>query len=139
MNLDDLMEVWRSQDASALHGVNETLLRLSLRQDEAKMQRVRRGWMWFTFVITALVIVDMARYLAIMVDAGQSGWDYAIPVVGAGAALLWVRLMYVRQRAQAFFDKYFESKSPDIRVSWDTTQGFVTMLRDSWQKSGYAT
>ncbi len=45
----------------------------------------------------------------------------------------------VRQRAQAFFDKYFESKSPDIRVSWDTTQGFVTMLRDSWQKSGYAT
>jgi len=45
----------------------------------------------------------------------------------------------LRQRAQAFFDKYFESKSPDIRVSWDTTQGFVTMLRDSWQKSGYAT
>ena len=45
----------------------------------------------------------------------------------------------LKQRAQAFFDKYFESKSPDIRVSWDTTQGFVTMLRDSWQKSGYAT
>ena len=107
MNLDDLMEVWRSQDASALHGVNETLLRLSLRQDEAKMQRVRRGWMWFTFVITALVIVDMARYLAIMVGAGQSGWDYAIPVVGAGAALLWVRLMYVRQRAQAVREQRF--------------------------------
>ncbi len=45
----------------------------------------------------------------------------------------------LKQRAQAFFDKYFESKSPDIRVSWETTQGFVTMLRDSWQKSGYAT
>ena len=39
MNLDDLMEVWRSQDASPLHGVNETLVRLSLRQDEAKLQR----------------------------------------------------------------------------------------------------
>jgi len=45
----------------------------------------------------------------------------------------------LKQRAQSFFDKYFESKSPDIRVSWETTQGFVTMLRDSWQKSGYAT
>ena len=45
----------------------------------------------------------------------------------------------LKQRAQAFFDKYFESKSPDIRVSWETTQGFVGMLRDSWQKSGYAT
>ena len=45
----------------------------------------------------------------------------------------------LKQRAQAFFDKYFESKSPDIRVSWETTPKFVAMLRDSWQKSGYAT
>jgi hypothetical protein len=45
----------------------------------------------------------------------------------------------LKQRSQAFFDKYFESKSPDIRVSWETTQNFVAMIRDSWQKSGYAT
>jgi hypothetical protein len=45
----------------------------------------------------------------------------------------------LKQRSQAFFDKYFESKSPDIRVSWETTPRFVAMLRDSWQKSGYAT
>ena len=45
----------------------------------------------------------------------------------------------LKQRAQAFFDKYFESKSPDIRVSWETTPRFVAMLRDGWQKSGYAT
>ena len=25
MNLDDLMEVWQSQDASPLHGVNEAV------------------------------------------------------------------------------------------------------------------
>jgi hypothetical protein len=45
----------------------------------------------------------------------------------------------VKQRAQAFFDKYFESRSPDIRVSWDTTQDFVMKLSDNWKKSGYAT
>ena len=45
----------------------------------------------------------------------------------------------LKLRSQAFFDKYFESKSPDIRVSWETTQNFVAMIRDSWQKSGYAT
>jgi hypothetical protein len=45
----------------------------------------------------------------------------------------------LKQRSQAFFDKYFESKSPDIRVSWETTPRFMAMLRDSWQKSGYAT
>jgi hypothetical protein len=38
MNLYDLMEVWRSQDAAPMHGVNETLLRLALRQDEANLR-----------------------------------------------------------------------------------------------------
>jgi SIR2-like domain len=45
----------------------------------------------------------------------------------------------VKQRAQAFFDKYFESRSPDIRVSWETTQEVVTKLGENWKKSGYAT
>lgn len=45
----------------------------------------------------------------------------------------------IKQRAQAFFDKYFESRSPDIRVNWDTTQEFVTKLKAKWEESGYAT
>ena len=45
----------------------------------------------------------------------------------------------LRQRAQAFFDKYFESRSPDIRVSWETTQEVVSKLGENWKKSGYAT
>lgn len=43
----------------------------------------------------------------------------------------------IRQRAQSFFDKYFESRSPDIRVSWDTTEEFVVRLRDKWTTAGY--
>ncbi len=42
MNLDELMSVWRSQDAAPLHGLNETHLRLALRQDETKRQKWRR-------------------------------------------------------------------------------------------------
>ena len=49
MNLDDLMEVWRSQDAAPLHGVNETLLRLALQQDEAKLRAQRRREDWITY------------------------------------------------------------------------------------------
>lgn len=45
----------------------------------------------------------------------------------------------LKQRAQAFFDKYFESRSPDIRVTWDTTQEFMIKLRDKWENSGHAT
>ena len=102
MNLDDLMEVWRSQDASPLHGVNETLVRLALRQDEAKLQANGDAGRDGSFtLLTAFVVADMARVLSIMIyrydDDVLSGWDYAIPVVGAAAALLWVRMMYVRQ------------------------------------------
>lgn len=45
----------------------------------------------------------------------------------------------LKQRAQAFFDRYFESKSPDIRVTWESTHAFINELSDKWQKSGYAT
>jgi SIR2-like protein len=44
----------------------------------------------------------------------------------------------IQQRAQAFFDKYFNSRIPDIRVSWNTTQEFITELKTRWEASSYA-
>lgn len=111
MNLDDLMEVWRSQDASPLHGVNEALLRLELRQDNAKLQKWQRRVRWFIYVTTVFIVADMGRFLAVMIsrydDGVLSGWDYAIPVVGAAAALLFARRVYVRQRAQVVSEQRF--------------------------------
>lgn len=111
MNLNDLMEVWRSQDASPLHGVNETLLRLALRQDEAKVHAQRRRERWMTYFLSAGIVAGMALFLAIMIypddDDVLSGWDYAIPVVGAAASLLWARAIYLRHRAQAVREQRF--------------------------------
>ena len=111
MNLDDLMEVWRSQDASPLHGVNEALLRLELRQDEAKTQKWLRWSRWLAYVLTALFVADMVRYLAVMVgrydDGVLSGWDYAIPVVGATAALGWAVVVHLRYRARVARERHF--------------------------------
>ena len=45
----------------------------------------------------------------------------------------------LKERAQTFFDKYFESRSPDIRITWDTTQAFMIKLKEKWEASGYAT
>ena len=102
MNLDDLVAVWRSQDVAPLHGVNEALVRLALRQDQAKLQKWRRLEKWLVYLIGAAMIGGLARRLAIMINRDDdvlSGWDYAIPVVGAAAALLWVGMMRVRHRA----------------------------------------
>jgi hypothetical protein len=109
MNVDELMSVWRSQDAAPLHGVDKTLLHLALRQDEAKLQKERRMERWITYVGSAGLVACMAVFLFIMIydDDPRTDWDFAIPVVGAAAALLWGGAMYVSHRAQALREQRF--------------------------------
>ena len=109
MNLDDLMAVWRTQDAAPLHGVDKTLLHLALRQEEAKLQKERRIERWVTYVASAGLVGAMAVFLIIMVtdDDPRTDWDFAIPIVGAAAALLCGGAMYVSHRAQARREQRF--------------------------------
>ena len=115
MNLDELMAVWRTQDTAPLHDVNKTLLQQALRQDEAKMQKWRRIERWTVYVMSAGAVAGMALFLANMIllmisrpnRNGLTGWDLALPVVGAIAALISGRAMYVRHRAQALSEQSF--------------------------------
>jgi hypothetical protein len=109
MNLDDLMEVWRSQDASPLYGVNKTLLLVAVRQEQVKLQAERRREKWITYVATAFLIAVMAFFLFIMFydNDPRTDWDFAIPIVGAAAALLWGGALYVSHRAQALRERSF--------------------------------
>ena len=108
MNLDELMSVWRSQDAAPLHGLNETQLWLALRQDEAKRQKWRRLERWIIYVLSAGVVAGLALFLANMILLmiyrddmnGLTGWDLVLPVVGAAAALIGARAVSVGHRAQ---------------------------------------
>ena len=114
MNVDDLMDVWRSQDAAPLHGVNETLLRLALRQDEAKLQKQRRLMKWFVYVYSAGLIAGMAMFFVMMLgmifyidDDVIVVWDLAVPIVGAAAALFMGVHLYVTRRARALREQRF--------------------------------
>ncbi|WP_414661767.1 hypothetical protein [Horticoccus sp. 23ND18S-11] len=115
MNLDELMSVWQSQDAAALHGLNETQLRLALRQDEAKRETWRRAERWIIYVMSAVFAAGMALFLVNMIllmlyrDApnGLTGWDLALPVVGACAAVISGRAIQVGHRAQALREQRF--------------------------------
>lgn len=108
MKLDDLMEVWRSQDASPLHDMNKTLLHLALREEEAKLQKERRRERWITYVFSAGLIAGAALFLALMIHSGRAtGWDIALLIVGATAALLAIRAMYMNHRAQARREQSF--------------------------------
>ena len=111
MNLDDLMAVWRTQDAAPLHGVDKTLLHLALRQDEAKLQKERRLERWIIYAGSAGLVAAMAVFLGMMILARErevmTGWDFAIGLVGAAAALLAGGAMYVGHRAQARREQSF--------------------------------
>jgi hypothetical protein len=111
MNLDDLMAVWRSQDAAPLHDVDKTLLHLALRQEQAKLQKERRVERWTTYVASAGLVAAMAVFLGMMVLTRDrkvmTGWDFAIGIGGAAAALLAAGAMYVGHRAQARREQRF--------------------------------
>ena len=111
MNLDELMSVWRSQDAAPLHGLNETQLWPALRQEQAQLQTARRRERWIIYLASAGFVAGMAFFLAVMIypydDDVLTGWDYAIPIVGAAAALVWGGSMYVSHRAQALRERGF--------------------------------
>ena len=106
MNLDELMAVWRTQDAAPLHGLNETLLRLALRQNEAKRQKWRRIERWIIYVLSAGAVAGLALFLANMILLmiyrddmnGLTGWDLVLPIVGAAAGLICARAVYVGHR-----------------------------------------
>lgn len=108
MNLDELMAVWRTQDAAPLHDMNKALLHQALRQDEAKLQNRRRRERWIIYIFGAGVVAATALLLAIMIYRERTtAWDFALLIVGAAAALLTVRTMYVNHRTQARLDQSF--------------------------------
>lgn len=134
MNLDDLMEVWRSQDAAPLHGVNETLLRLALRKDEAKLRARQRRQTWFVCVSMAGLVGLMALFLAVMIsnydDDVLSGWDYVVAVAGLAAALILSGMVYVGYRAQAVREQGFGESLRD-QIDWQLTV-IDSVLSFSW-------
>ena len=117
-SLDDLMEVWRSQDAAPLHGVNETLLRLALRQDEARLQKQRRTERWIVYVASAAIVAAMAFFVGVMIYRKDviTGWTLVIPIAGVAAALFWGAALYVSHRAQSLREQRFgESLRDQVR------------------------
>jgi hypothetical protein len=108
MNLDELMTVWKSQDAAPLHDMNKTLLHLALRQDEAKLQKQRRRQRWIIYVFGVGLVAGMALFLYPMIYRDRAtGWDWALAIGGAAAAWVTVRAIYVNHRAWSVREQSF--------------------------------
>ena len=115
MNLDELMAVWKSQDAAPLHDVNKTLLHQALRRDEAELQKVRRIAKRIIYVVSAFLFLTAALFLAIMIDPNQPTtfssrfivWDYVVGGIGVAAAVTMAGAWFVARRSRLVREQGF--------------------------------
>jgi hypothetical protein len=134
MNLDELMAVWKSQDAAPLHDVNKTPLQQALRQDEARLQAARRRERRNVYLASAFVIGLLGLLLTLMLQTRaryvMTGWDFAMGIGGAAAALLAGGLIHVSHRAQARREQRFgESLRDQIHRRLAQTDDVITGAR----------
>jgi hypothetical protein len=115
MNLDDLTEVWRSQDLSPLYGVDKTLLHQMLWPQQAKLEKQLRRMRWFAYAMTAVLLITAGLFFAIMIDPNQPPafsarlrvWDYIVGIAGVAAALILVGALFVARRARLVREQGF--------------------------------
>ena len=115
MSLDELMQAWQSQNTAPLYGVDQGLLRQALSLEEAKVQTQRRVEGWVIYAFTPLTISGLAFLFLIMVydDDPRTDWDFALPIVGVAAFLLWACSMVLSRRAQARRERQFGASLRD--------------------------
>ena len=115
MNLDDVIEGWRSQDASTFYGVvDKTRLHQVLRQEQAKLEKKSRWGTRGGYIFgVAPLLISSGLFLAIMFQPNDDDvrvvWDYVVGVAGVTAAIVvaWTLLAHRRSqqaREQGFGD-----------------------------------
>jgi hypothetical protein len=115
MNLDELMAVWKSQDAAPLHDANKALLHQVLRQEQAKLERQRRRVRWFMYAVNVVLLITASLFLAIMIDPNQPDtfsarlivWDYVVGGVGLAAAVTVAGALFALRRSHQVRERGF--------------------------------
>jgi MFS family permease len=115
MNLDDVMEGWRSHDASTFYGVDKTLLHQALRQEQATLEKQQRWARRGGYVGSAALLITAGLFFAIMIDPNQpptfaarlSVWDYVVGVVGVAAAVTIAGAVFALRRSHQARERGF--------------------------------
>jgi hypothetical protein len=106
MNLDKVIESWRSQDASTLYGVvDKTRLHQVLRQEHAKLEKESRRTLWGAYVFgVAPLLISSGLLLTIMFQPNDDDvrivWDYVVGVAGVVAAIVVAWTLFAIRRTQ---------------------------------------
>jgi hypothetical protein len=112
MNLDEVMEGWRAQDASTFFGVDKTRLHQTLRQEHAKLEKQSRMGTWGGYVFgVAPLLISSGLFLAIMFQSNYDDvlivWDYVVGVAGVAGAIMVAWALFALRRSQRAREQRF--------------------------------
>jgi hypothetical protein len=106
MNLDEVIQGWRSQDESTFYGVvDKTRLHQMLRQEQAKLEKQSRRGLWGGYVFGVVpLLISSGLFLAVMIARTDEGvlivWDYVVGVAGVAAAIVVAWTVFALRRSQ---------------------------------------
>ncbi len=109
MNLDEVLDVWRSQDQAPLYDVNGGRLQQALREEEARRRRGLVIEARITYGFAALVFAGLAIIFALMLydDDPRTWWDFVIVSLGVAAAVFAAANLYIGRRRLALRERHF--------------------------------
>jgi hypothetical protein len=115
MNLDQMLEAWRSQNETPLYGVNRDLLQLIIQHEQRDLRRGLRGAKWLAYGVSALLLAFFAIFFA-SIDNARTAWDYAAAGIAIGATLLFAGAFSVSHKRQVLRERGFgNSLQEEIR------------------------
>jgi peptidoglycan/LPS O-acetylase OafA/YrhL len=109
MNLDEVLDAWRSQDQAPLYGVDEGRLQQALREEEAKRRRGLVIEARITYGFAALVFAGLALVFVLMIydDDPRTWWDFVIVTLGVAAAVFAAANLYIGRTRLALRERQF--------------------------------
>jgi hypothetical protein len=135
MNLDEVIDGWRSQDASTFYGVvDKTRLHQVLRQEQAKLEKQSRRATWGGYIFgVAPLLISSGLLLAIMFQPNYDDvlivWDYVVGIVGVAASIVVAVTLSALRRAQRAHEQGFGDSLRDqlrrriAQIDYEATDG----------------
>jgi hypothetical protein len=106
MNLDELIESWRSKDASTFYGgVDTNRLHQVLREEQVMLEKQSRRGMWGGYIFgVAPLLITSGLYLAIRFQSNYREilivGDYVVGAAGVAAASVLAWALFALRRSQ---------------------------------------
>jgi hypothetical protein len=108
MDFDQMLETWRSQDASPTYRVNRDALRHALQTEEAGVQRDRRRDMWVACIAGGGTMIFGAGWLGMLIYQSDTPIIYTIAAaLGFGIVAVWLTTYCISRWRQAKNERNF--------------------------------